>query len=101
MTPCSGLHDPTPPISTPARRRTTPLPRSTILGLNSAAVSAKAIVWLSGEEKYVSLARRYVIVHGLRMRFTTFWGDLIVCLLLCVAFLIMWRLHGLIEQGML
>ena len=56
-------------------------------------------VWLAGRDKYVSLVRRYLIVHGLRLRFKTFWGDVLICLLLCVAFLIMWRLHGLISQG--
>lgn len=59
------------------------------------------IVWLSGDDKHISLVRRYVIVHGLRLRFTTFWTDLVICFLLCIAFLIMWRLHGLIDQGML
>ena len=58
-------------------------------------------LWLAGSDRYVSLLRRYLIVHGLRLRFTSFWGDLLVCLLLSVAFLIMWRLHGLIEHGML
>src|SRR4051812_1125433 len=58
-------------------------------------------VWLAGEEKYISMVRRYVIVHGLRLRFKTFWGDVIICLLLCVAFLMIWRLHGLIDAGML
>ena len=59
------------------------------------------LVWLSGSDKHVSLLRRYVIVHGLRLRFTSFWSDLLVCLLLCVAFLLMWRLHALVELGML
>ena len=53
-------------------------------------------VWLSGNEKYISLVRRYVIVHGLRLRFKTFWGDVIICGLLCVAFFILWHAHGLI-----
>jgi len=54
-------------------------------------------VWLAGADKHISLMRRYVIVHGLRLRFATFWGDVLVCVLLCVTFLIMWKLHGLIE----
>jgi hypothetical protein len=58
-------------------------------------------VWLMGSDKYISLARRYILVHGLRLRFTSFWGDVIICGLLCVAFLIIWRLHGLIETKML
>jgi hypothetical protein len=53
-------------------------------------------VWLAGSDKYVSLIRRYVIVQGLRLRFKTFWGDVIICLLLCIAFLILWRGHVLI-----
>ena len=57
--------------------------------------------WLAGNDKYISLARRYLIVHGLRLRFKTFWGDVIICGLLCIAFLIMWRLHGLIYSRML
>jgi hypothetical protein len=53
-------------------------------------------VWLAGEDKYISLLRRYLIVHGLRLRFKTFWGDVIICGLLCVVFLILWHAHGLI-----
>ena len=53
-------------------------------------------VWLAGEDKYVSLLRRYLILHGLRLRFKTFWGDVIICGLLCVTFLILWQAHGII-----
>ena len=55
-------------------------------------------VWLAGQEKYVGLIRRYLIVHGLRLRFRTFWGDVLICLLLCVAFLIMWHAHQVIYE---
>lgn len=54
-------------------------------------------VWLAGNDKYISLLRRYVVVHGLRMRVRAFWGDVIVCGLLCVAFLLIWRAHGIID----
>ena len=54
-------------------------------------------VWLAGSDKYMTMLRRYVIVHGLRMRFTSFWGDLIICVLLCVIFVILWHAHGLID----
>jgi hypothetical protein len=50
-------------------------------------------VWLAGDDKHMTMLRRYVLVHGLRLRFKTFWGDVIVCALLCVAFLVMWRAH--------
>ncbi len=58
-------------------------------------------VWLAGSDKYMSLLRRYVILQGLRVRIRGFWGDVAISGLLCVAFLLMWRLHGLIEAGLL
>ena len=53
-------------------------------------------VWLAGSDKYMSLLRRYLLVHGLRLRFKAFWGDVIICGLLSVTFLLLWRAHGLI-----
>ncbi|HYO10294.1 MAG TPA: hypothetical protein VER17_15100 [Tepidisphaeraceae bacterium] len=55
-------------------------------------------VWLIGGDRYISLVRQYLIVHGLRLRFKTFWGDVLICALLCVAFLIMWHAHGVIDD---
>jgi hypothetical protein len=55
-------------------------------------------VWLAGSDKYISLIRRYVIVHGLRLRVRAFGGDVIICLLLSVAFILLWRAHGRVEQ---
>lgn len=55
-------------------------------------------IWLAGGDRYISLLRRYVVVHGLRLRFTSFWGDVIVCILLSVAFLILWHAHGAIDD---
>ncbi len=55
-------------------------------------------VWLAGSDRYISLVRRYIIVQGLRLRFKTFWGDVIICLLLCVAFLILWHAHHVIYR---
>src|SRR5260221_8515319 len=57
------------------------------------------VVYLSGGDKYVTLVRRYLIIHALRLRFKTFWGDFIICILLGVVFLLLWRLHGVIAQG--
>src|ERR1700712_381796 len=51
------------------------------------------IAWLSGSDKYTSLLRRYLIVHGLRLRFRAFGGDVIICILLCVVFCILWKAH--------
>ena len=44
-------------------------------------------------DRYIGLLRNYLIVHGLRIRFRAFGGDVIVCILLSVAFLLMWRAH--------
>jgi hypothetical protein len=55
-------------------------------------------VWLAGSDRYMSLLRQYVTLHGLRLRLTSFFGDLVVCVLLCVAFLLMWQAHGEINQ---
>jgi hypothetical protein len=51
-------------------------------------------VWLAGSDKYISIVRQYVIVHGLRLRFKAFWGDVIICALLCVVFFLLWMAHG-------
>lgn len=53
-------------------------------------------IWLAGSDKYMSLLRRYVIVHALRLRFKTFWGDLIISLLLCVVFILLIYAHEMI-----
>ena len=55
-------------------------------------------LWLRGGDKYVTLARRYLIVHGLRLRVRTFGGDVVVCGLLCLTFLVVWRAHIRVEQ---
>jgi hypothetical protein len=53
-------------------------------------------VWLKGEDRYIGLLRRYLIVQGLRLRFGSFWGDVIICVLLTISFFMLWRAHGLI-----
>src|SRR5450432_2840998 len=53
-------------------------------------------IWFAGQDKYIGMLRRYVIVHGLRLRVRAFWGDVIVCVLLCVVFLMLWHAHHLI-----
>lgn len=54
-------------------------------------------VWLAGSDRYVGLVRRYLIVHGLRLRVRAFGGDVLVCLLLCVAFGLLWHAHTRVE----
>jgi hypothetical protein len=58
-----------------------------------------AVSWydtLAQPDKYLSILRRYLIVHGLRVRLRTFGGDVIMCLLLCVVFGMLWHAHNLI-----
>ena len=51
------------------------------------------IEWLSGKDKYITLIRRYVIVHGLRLRFKSFMGDVVICLLLTVTCVLIAMAH--------
>lgn len=55
-------------------------------------------VWLSAGDRYVSMLRRYLVVQGLRLRFKAFWGDVIICILLAVAFLLLWRAQGIMDR---
>jgi hypothetical protein len=49
--------------------------------------------FLTQRDRYIGLLRNYLILHGLRIRVKSFAGDVVVCLLLSVAFLLMWRAH--------
>lgn len=55
-------------------------------------------VWLAGTDRYVSILRRYIIVQGLRLRFRTFWGDVLICGLLCVVFVLLWHAHHVVAD---
>jgi hypothetical protein len=46
----------------------------------------------------MSMLRRYVILQGLRMRVREFGLDILMCILLTVAFCITWRAHYLMED---
>jgi hypothetical protein len=59
------------------------------------------VSYLSGRQKYVGMVRRYLVIHALRLRFKTFWGDVLICALLGVIFLLLWRMHGLVQTKML
>ncbi|HEV8607820.1 MAG TPA: hypothetical protein VGQ99_20970 [Tepidisphaeraceae bacterium] len=55
--------------------------------------------WLAGNDKYSSLLRRYLTVHGLRLRFKTFWGDVLICGLLWIAFFIIWHAQSVLNDA--
>ena len=54
--------------------------------------------WLMSEDRYIAILRRYLIVHGLRLRFRTFWGDVLICLLLCLVFLLLFWAHTFLHH---
>ena len=57
-------------------------------------------VWLTrpsqGYEKQFALLRRYLMLHGLRLRVRRFGGDLLVCAGLCVIFGLLTYAHAII-----
>jgi len=53
---------------------------------------------LSQSDRYTALIRRYLIVSGLRMKISTFGADVLICLLLCFVWLLLWHAHELIGQ---
>jgi hypothetical protein len=75
---------------------------SLVAGVYATVVTIQSTreAWLAlrGKDRYVSMLRRYLVVHGLRLRVRAFWGDVLICLLLCVVFVLVWRSHGYIYQ---
>jgi len=74
----------------------------TVVTIYASIVTAQSMygwyVWLAGADKHISMIRRYVIVHGLRLRFLRFWGDVLITILLCVTFMLLWRAHAVVNQ---
>jgi hypothetical protein len=55
-------------------------------------------VYFRGKGRYLSLMRRYVLVQGLRLRIKTFGGDVLVCILLTVVWVLLLRAHQLVAK---
>lgn len=57
-------------------------------------------VWLTrpdaGYERHFAMLRRYLVVHGLRIRLTRFGSDLLVIVGLCIVFLLLFWAHLII-----
>jgi len=74
----------------------------TVVTIYASIITAQSMAgwytWLAGTDKHISMIRRYVIVHGLRLRFLTFWGDVLITILLCVAFMLLFRAHTIVNQ---
>jgi hypothetical protein len=71
-----------------------------VVGVYATVITVQSLwewyVWLAGQDKYIGMLRRYLVVHGLRLRVGTFWGDVAVCALLTIAFFMIWHAHHLI-----
>ena len=52
--------------------------------------------YLTQPGQVMTLLGRYVLVHGLRLRLVSFCGDLLICLLLCVIFVMLLHAHGIV-----
>lgn len=54
-------------------------------------------IWLTrpqaGYERHFSVLRRYLVLHGLRLRLARFGGDLLVSIGLCIVFLLLFQAH--------
>jgi len=50
-------------------------------------------VYLTATDRYTRLMRRYLLAQAVRLRIRRFGGDLLICLLLCVAFILIWKAH--------
>ncbi len=74
---------------------------ATVVTIYATIITAQSLwgwyLTLAGPDKYIALARRYILVQGLRLRVKTFWGDVLICLLLCAAFGLLWRAHAILD----
>ena len=55
--------------------------------------------YLSQPGRSISLLGRYLLIHGLRVRLLDFLGDLLICLLLCVTFVMLMYTHTILGQA--
>ncbi len=58
-----------------------------------------AVGWhqfLSQPGRTFSMMGRYLLIHGLRVRLLDFLGDLLICLLLCVIFIMLMYGHSIL-----
>ena len=67
----------------------------TVVTIYATVVTAQSLygwyVYLGGQERYVSLMRRYIMLQGLRLRIKTFGGDTLICILLTVVWILLIR----------
>jgi hypothetical protein len=50
--------------------------------------------WLKQPHRATTMLRRYLLISGLRLRVTDFGTDILVNILLCVLFVMLWHARG-------
>ena len=74
----------------------------TVVTIYASVTTAQSVygwwIYLSGQGKYITLVRRYVMLQGLRLRIKSFGGDVAVCVLLCVVWVLLLRAHQLVGR---
>lgn len=74
----------------------------TVVTIYATVTTAQSVygwwIYFGGQGKYISLARRYLMLQGLRLRIKSFGGDVAVCVLLCVVWVLLLRAHHLVSR---
>ncbi len=74
----------------------------TVVSIYATVVTLQSLygwyVYLSGQGRYYSLMRRYIMLQGLRLRIKAFGGDTLICILLTVAMILLLRAHQLVAR---
>jgi hypothetical protein len=53
---------------------------------------------LAVQGRFYTLARRYLMLHGLRLRVKTFGGDVLICILLLIVWVLIVEAHHIVSQ---
>ncbi len=73
-----------------------------VVAVYASIVTAQSLwqTWqsLTGRDRYMTMLRQYLLVHGLRLRFRAFWGDVLICVLLGVAFVLLVHAQTMMDR---
>jgi hypothetical protein len=73
---------------------------ATVVTIYATLVTGQSLLgwyrWLNEPQQYISILRRYVVISGLRLKFSVFWTDVVICVLLCVTFVLLFHAHGIV-----
>jgi hypothetical protein len=54
--------------------------------------------YVRSTDRTIAMVRRYVAVQLLRIRWRGFWYDLLICVLLTVAFFLLWHAQNVMDE---